>query len=197
MGKFLSWWQERLNYCSAQIFNTLHCNFIHYLNRTGKICTFWYLLRQVWLEPVSLQIYLFCIDPPHLVKMIKIQALKKLLDDQTVWKWWVHVEDFKVCWKMRFDQSFEWTLEFLTFTKMKRVFSFLRVFHLSDTPQLCKAQKCTEQISRVSHNEIVVWDISSRKSSGARVKTYLRCPSAPDRNKCHLLFAFISFLSFR
>ena len=94
---------------------------------------------------------------------------------------------------MRFDQSFEWTLEFLTFTKMKRVFSFLRVFHLSDTPQLCKAQKCTEQISRVSHNEIVVWDISSRKSSGARVKTYLRCPSAPDRNKCHLLFAFISF----
>ena len=101
----------------------------------------------------------------------------------------------KSVWKMGFNQAlkFELTLEF--YQDEEGLF-FFKSFPFEWYS--CKAlQKCTQQISRVSHNEIVVWDISSRKSSGARVKTYLRCPSTSAIFYLPLLAFILEIIQFQ
>ena len=101
----------------------------------------------------------------------------------------------KSVWKMGFNQAlkFELTLEF--YQDEEGLF-FFKSFPFEWYS--CKAlQKCTQQISRVSHNEIVVWDISSRKSSGARVKTYLRCPSTSAIFYLPLLAFLLEIIQFQ
>ena len=157
------------------------CNFIHYLKNWQNlylvIPSQTALIRTRFVA--NLTFLHWPSSSPNTKKSHNFQFFKKNL------QWWFHVEDLESL-SEKWDSIKLWSLNWLwNFTKMKRVFSFLRVFHLSDTLAKHKSAPNRYHVSAIM-----------KLLSGTFLAEKAPAPGSKPiwgSNKCHLLFAFISF----